>query len=390
MIGLLLGVSLLSAQEGNSRLDSYRKNFERASVDIKKGLITDVAQEENAVDFAPLFFDAVVWVVDNFRIIQQDSRVREIALTSVEILEKSKYLEAAAPLWQLYQLVPETNFRIQVLKALGKTVTEQEPEIIELMNVWLAGRNSIFQTGGNLDTQVIYYFVGALGEIKDPSSFAVLFDTYTLQMNGEVRRFAETQILSYEDQLADLFEDVISKGDSRLQREAIDYILATDAVTDEQRTELCRLAVAVALQQEGRQDEDRKNRRMLRYAAAKHLGTVGAAEDADLLVDHFEATLEENRLGVARRDYLLESIASLGATGTETATERLTRYLHFINLEKENNNRFDEQVLGAVLKQVKALGNPLSFDELTYMRHLKYSSSILAMVEEALNSIKWE
>lgn len=391
-LALILLVSAFSAaQESSRQLESYRSNFDRATLDIKKGLILDVSQKENALDFAPLFQDAVAWVVDNYKLIQTDTRVREIASTSVDILKKAGRTEAAPYIWQLFQLERETGFRIRVLEALAKTVTEEEPGIIEMMDTWLAGRNSIFQTSNStLDVQVIYSFVETLSAIGASESFPVLFDTYTLQMSGAIQSKAEEGVLGYGEAVPELLLDVVADGESRLQKEALLYGLDSGELSEEQKIAMAEKAVAVALQQVSRRTDDLKNRREMRYEAANFLGAKAHSEATDLLVDHFDATLEEYRTGFARRDFFLEAIAALGAMNSEAAAQKLTQYLHYLNQQKENNKPYDPQVVRAVLTNIKDIGNPLSFDELTYMRHLKYSESVLALVEEAINSIKWE
>jgi RNase P/RNase MRP subunit POP5 len=133
----------------------------------------------------------------------------------------------------------------------------------------------------------------------------------------------------------------------------------------------------------------KKISREIRKMAVLALGERQWSAATPLLIENFDATLQETDRGLADKSLLLEAIAGLGNMQSSEAAVRLTQYLVLLNSYAEKGQGYDEQIVMAVVTNLGKLGDKTAFDDLMYVQYLNYSGNIRNAARTALEKIKW-
>ena len=117
-IGLIFlgAASLLPAQDAQKILETFRRNFAIASLDVKIQILQDAATGKTASAMGPLFQQAVDFVTDNASLIPTDARFNQLGAIAAEQIGVVGYAPARDSVWKLFTV---TRDSVTLAKAAG-------------------------------------------------------------------------------------------------------------------------------------------------------------------------------------------------------------------------------------------------------------------------------
>lgn len=385
---LCVAASAATAQEAQKVLETYRRNFAIASLDVKVQILMDAAQSPTAASFGPLYQQALEFVLENSSLLPTDPRFRQLAGIAAEQIAAAGYAPARTALWRLFEEDADTGTRIRAANALG-AVGAGDPEVTDHLNRFLDNQNALFAAGSGADLQVVLAILGALGRLGDPSSFPSLFTAMVSGTSTEITRVAKDALLSVRGDLREMLSGVVRAGRPDEKLQALQMAVESDRIPEDEKTALAELALDVGLHTSAADAGSRASLRALRTLAARTLRDRSWARSSPLLIEHLDTAIMEVERGLADKGELLEAIAALGATGTHEAAVRLTQYLVLLNSSTEKGKGYDEQVVGAVIESLGALADKVAFDDLMYTQYLGYSNAIKKAARAAIERLRW-
>ncbi len=378
----------IGAQDTQVLLNTFRRNFERAEqLDIKLKILND-SIKAGPYGMGPLYLDAVDYVVEHSDILLKDTLAKQIALLSAKQIQVVGYTRAKTSLWQLFKVVEETTLRIGVLSALG-VVGHGDETVIRSIVEWLSSENALFPTPRRADLRLIEQAILTLGEFKSSRAFAVLFTVRELQYSDAISKLAEEALLSLEGDLTENLIRIIQEGPLSEKLSALKMAVATDTLQSAQRAEIAEIGLEVGMYTTTRDTDEQKIARDIRAMALKVLSDAKWLKASSLAIEHFGMSLVAFDRGVVSKPYLLEAIDGLGNMGTHESAERLTLYLELLNSYTEHGRVYDEQIVLAVLENLRLLGDKVAFANLSYTQYLNYSDVVKKAAQNAVDNLKW-
>jgi hypothetical protein len=378
----------LAAQEAgsNPRLDSYLRNFARASLSTKLEILQNVEQE-GPEGFGPLYMKAIDFVLGNQALLETDSTMRQLSVLASRLVGEAGYAEGRMRLWRLFEVDDDTAVRIAILQSLSR-IGGGDAQIISELNRWVSSQNTLFLTGQKPNYQVLDAAVTTLGELGDPSSFPILFTTMNLQFSETITERAEAALFDIDAEFKDLIIQVIDKNVIREKLAALNMALETDELTNDEKGEVAEAALEVGLETSSPDATEKTQLREIRFTAIRALTERSWSRATPLVIRHFDITVMEYDRGIIRKDNFLEAIAALGAMATHEAAVRLNLYLDLLNTYKEQDKQVDEQIIRAVIQNLGKLGDKVATDNLLYVGYLNYSQTVRNAAREALGNLK--
>ena len=103
-------ITALGAQDADSIVLAYRRNFARASLVTKLELLKEAASRTDAA-MGPLYDMAVRFAVDNSALLGPDPQLKDLAVLAAEEIGKDAYAKAIDDLWALFQGYKDQDVR---------------------------------------------------------------------------------------------------------------------------------------------------------------------------------------------------------------------------------------------------------------------------------------
>ena len=370
------------------RLEALRANFGSADLTTKLDILR-TAEAEDPAAFAPLYLDALGFVVDNAAALPRQVMLREVGLNAVERLEAGSVREAAGNLWRLFRSYDETEFRVQVSRALGALATDNE-RIVDGMGEWIRTQSNLLRAGEQerVDMQVANAIVLALGRIGSQSSFEPLLDAALLGYPTIVAAPIAEVVAAIGQGSADLATDAVlaRRIDQRLP--AYLYLRDLEYLSTDEALEFGRRILGPSVAGRPQDVTARQQLRELRYVIVNDLSAGGYGNATREVIRHFnDAVLDFDR-GRTGKTPVLEAIAALGSMGTEAAALRLTEYLDLLNTYTRLDRSSDTQITLATITNLERLANRAAYNALLAASRLEnYSGQVRAAAERALSSL---
>ncbi|MBP7264177.1 MAG: hypothetical protein KBB32_08380 [Spirochaetia bacterium] len=388
MLALAVALGPLAwAQDANELIDTYRRNFARSSLGTKVELLKEAAGYKD-VNLGPLYHTAIEFVLNNSSLIGTDALMLEMAAFSVSMIKQSGYAEAADDLWSLFGIYRDTSIRVPILQALATVGKGNDSTVLEL-NAFLDSQVVLFKSGAQPDLAVMDAAIQAVGGLGDESSFPYLFAAYNAGAGRTISDRAAAAMASLEGDYASFLAGILRRGTLAEKLAALQAALRDGALQAENRAELSESALSAGLETQGSNAVDQKMLVDLRSQAARELAAQKWQRASPLAVKHFyDYQVMYNRGQLAKSDFL-ESIALLGAMGTQEAAQALSLYLQLINTETEQGKSYDEQITLAVVNNLGLLGDKNAFDYLLYIGYLQYPDSVKRAARDALQKLRW-
>ena len=384
---LLLGLlSTLVAQESDPLVDSFIRNFARASLQTKIQIIQD-AGESDLEGMGLLYEKALDFVLANSHLLMTDPLTQQLAVLATKYIGDIGYGEAKYRLWELFETDRETTIRVEIMITLGE-IAKGDAEIVERMNTWLDSANNRLQSGTAVDKQVVAACVISLGKLADQSSFPVLFTARIIGYSDAITASAEESLYQTEGDLKELFTQVIRKNPIPEKLVALGMALESLELTDEEKGEIAEVALDVGIQTTTPDFDKAGMLRELRHQAVLALTQRMWSKATQLVIKDFNITVLEYDRGVISKSYFISSIDALGAMKTHEAAERLNLYLGLLNSYVEGGQKVDEQIALAVVNNLGQLGDQIASDYLLFVGYIGYSDAVKKAAREAFKNLK--
>jgi hypothetical protein len=390
-VALLGSVASLAAQDADSIVLAYRRNFARASIGTKLELLKEAAARGDA-GMGPLYDMALRFAVDNAALLGPDPQLKDLSVLAATEAGKAVYVKAIDNLWALFQGYMDQDVRRAAVTALGY-VGSGEARVAEGLNAFLASQNSLFRSGSQPEYPALEACIDALGALGDGSSFPVLFSAYIVGYSPAIAQKSAKALGSIKGDYRGYLLRVIAKNPPLEKSAAYSAGMDNPNFVDSDRGELAEGAMAAALaapdQSSTYSPVELQALRELRLASAKKLRDLKWQRASPLVVSHFKLMMADYAKGSASKADFLESISCLGAMGSTEAAQALAIYLQFVNGQTEQGLPFDEDIMLATIAALGDLGDKAAFDYLLQIGYLQYSEPIKRASKEALLKLRW-
>ena len=403
----------LSAQE--SIRISYERNFIRASLAAKTGVLLDAATDQRSREFiGDLYEFALGFALANGEYLRNDPDMVTLVGTAARGAASAGKTSSVKTLWDLFKVYTDSYSRVEIIMALGR-LGMGDPQVIANLNLFLDEQNNAFRMGigtqgvtrfegfngstssASTDFSILSACVAALAAFGDESSFPFLFSAmtagYPQAITDETRRALESLGGNYYEYLV----DIIRKNPFPEKTTAFRIGVYNDKLSLIERGGLALLALDVSLNALPSASAETSitagyfstAEATLRYEAIIALTRMRWTPAASLAIRNFYQVRTDYGLGIASRERLLEAIACLGVMGSSEAAQALALHLGYFNSDTEKTGVYDEEVILAMINALGELGDKSAFDNLLYVSYLKYPEKIEAAAREALNRLKW-
>jgi hypothetical protein len=390
-MALLGSGAALRAQDADSMVLAYRRNFARASLGTKLELLKEASGREGA-SMGPLYDMALRFAVDNSALLGPDPQLKDLAVLAATETGKAGYAKAIDNLWALFQGYMDPEVRRAAISALG-LVGSGETRVAENLNAFLASQNSLFRSGSQPEYPALEACIDALGILGDGSSFPVLFSAYVAGYSPALAQKSANALGSIKGDYRGYLLRVIAKNPPLEKAAAYSAGMDNPNFADSDRGELTEGAMAAALaatdQSTSYSPVEVQALRELRLMAAKKLRELKWQKASPLAVSHFKLMMSDYAKGAASKADFLEAISCLGAMGSTEAAQALAIYLQFVNGQTEQGIPFDEDILLATIEALGELGEKAAFDYLLQIGYLQYTEPVKRAAKEALLKLKW-
>ena len=388
VVALCAAAFVAPAQDTKKVLETFRRNFAIASLDVKIQILQDAARNASAADLGPLYQQALEFVLENVSLLPTDPRFRQLAEIAADQVAAIGYVPASTALWRLFQDDADTGIRVRTANALG-LVAGNDPEAIDRLNRFLEGQNALFAAGKGANLQVVPAILRALGRLGDPSSFNAVFAAMVLGYSEETTRIARESLAAIRGDLLGHLSDIVAIGRPAEKLQALQMGVAGDRLGDKDKAALAMQALETGLHTATAETAGSAALRNVRVLAAATLRARRWQPASPLLIEHLDAAIAEYDRGQIEKGALLTAIAALGSMGTHEAAVRLTQYLELLNSYMEKGKGYDEQVVGAVIDGLGQLEDKVAFENLVYTQYLGYSNSLRTAARAAVDRLRW-
>ncbi len=381
----------LHAQDADSIILAYRRNFARASLVTKLELLKEAASRTDAT-MGPLYDMALRFAVDNAALLGPDPQLKDLAVLAASETGKAAYGKSIDNLWALFQGSKDQDIRSAAINALG-SAGAGETRVAENLNAFLASQNSLFRSGAQPEYPALAACIESLGKLGDGSSFPVLFSAYVAGYSPALASKAALALGLIKGDYRGYLLRVITKNPPLEKSAAYAAGLDNPNFSDSDRGELAEGAMAAALaataQSTAFSPVEIQALRELRLATARQLHALRWQKASPLAISHFRLVQADYVKGAASKTEFLEAIACLGSMGSTESAQALALYLQLINAQTEQGSPFDEDILLASIGALGELGDKAAFDYLLQIGYLQYTEAVKRAAKDALLKLRW-
>lgn len=389
-LALCLG-SAIVAQDADSIVLAYRRNFARASLSTKLELLKEASSRSDA-SMGSLYDMALRFAVDNSALLGADPQLKDLAALAATETGKAAYSPAIDDLWALFQGFMDQDIREAAITALG-FAGSGETRVAENLNAFLSSQNSLFRSGSQPEYPALEACIDALGVLGDGSSFPVLFSAYVAGYSPALAGKAAKALGSIKGDYRGYLLRVIAKNPPLEKSAAYAAGLDNPNFDDDDRGALAEGALSAALDATAQPGSyspvEVQSIRELRLASIRELRALKWQRASSLAISHFKLMLGDYAKGAASKTDFLEAIGCLGAMGSTEAAQALALYLQFINGQTEQGSPYDEEILLASIGALGDLGDKAAFDYLLQIGYLQYSDAVKRAAKDSLLKLRW-
>jgi hypothetical protein len=388
-LGFLFAASPAPAQDGEPIRASYERNFIRANLSTKAGILRDAATDERAAEFiGPLYEFALNFALRNAEILRDDPDMIALTVLASRGAGASGHRASVETLWKVFLAYRDSLTRVEVLNALA-LLGRGNGQLVEDLNQFLANQNNLYRSGMTPDFPTLSACISTLSRLGDGSSFPVLFSAMIAGYPDSITQEASGALASIEGDYKQYLIDVIRKNPPAEKLIAFREGSYNKKFTDAERGDLAQIALEVSLDLFPDSAEGETAISNLRYASVQLLTELKWTRATSLAIRHYYRVQKDYANGLASKAQFSEAVACLGAMESSEAAQVLALQLGFINSQMERINEFDEVLTLAIVKALGEIGDKIAFDYLLYIGYLTYPESIQIAAREALNRLKW-
>lgn len=346
---------------------------------------------------AALHLRALSFVADNLALLGPDRRLAALTIEAARGARGAGTGDTVPLLLGLFTAFDDDGVGIALLEALG-TLGRGYPDASATIEAWLAGKAESLEsaetpvlTSSGERTRLLAG-VAALGSLGAPSAYGELFDLFVRASavgDDGLKTAAASAMASLAGDYRGFLSGFVASGPAARRAAALAAGLDYAGLPDEDRGMLAEKALAGALDEPGADPVSREIVRAVRFRAARELRVRRWQRASPLVARHFYDILDGWNKGRSPDSELIEAIDTLGAMGTNEASQTLAIFLQFANSEVERGSAFNETVVMAVIRNLGQLGDKMAFDYLLYMGYLPWSETVKRAARDALLLLRW-
>lgn len=375
----------LSAQE--SILSSYERNFIRAGLAAKTGILNDAAMDERSGEFMGAFYEfALQFALNNGDYLRDDNDMIALVATAARGAGRLGNKDSVRSLWGLFRMFGDSYSRVEILNALA-ILGRGNYQVIANLNQLLDDMNNSYRAGIQQDYPVLRACIAALGALRDSSSFPVLFSAMTLGYAQTVTQETLKALESIEGNYKDYLISIIRRNPFNEKAAAFRLGAYNEKLKVSERAEIAMAALDVSLSAPF--NSSSQTEANLRYDAITVITRLKWSPASSSAIRNFYRVQTDYARGEVQKERLLEAIACLGVMGNAEASQALALQLGYLNSRTESTGEYDEAVIMALIGALGELGDKSAFDYLLYVSFLNYPDKIQASAREALNRLRW-
>jgi HEAT repeat protein len=378
-------------------LNSYQRNFMRASLSTKAGILRDAATDDRASEFIGQLYEyALNFSLQNVEILWGDPDLINLTVIASRGVGAGGYTQSVDSLWRVFSSFRDSQARIAALDALA-VLGKGNAQVVENLNQFLANQNSLYRSGIDVDIPTLSACISTLSALGDDSSFPVLFAALTVGYPDPVGpRVADALEGFPGDHRANLVE-ILRKNPPGEKLAVFRAGIASSRMTTAEKGAFAEIALEIGMETESANPDGDVALTVLRSLAVRALTDLKWSGASPEVVKYFyrtQTTYQETR-AIREQERLLEAISCLGVMNSPDAVQALSLQLGFINSQFErtkkdgNPGEFDEPVMLAVINALGQLRDKGAFDALHYVGYLDYPERVKAAAREALNNLQW-
>jgi hypothetical protein len=391
---LFLG-SVLGAQE--PILNSYQRNFMRASLSTKPGILLDAATDDRASEFIGQLYEyALNFSLQNAEILRGDPDLVNLTVIAARGAANSARVQNIEILWKVFNSFRDSQARIAALDSLA-VLGKGNEQVVENLNQFLANQNSLYRSGMDVDIPTLSACLSALAALGQDSSFPVIFAALTAGYPEPVGTQAARALESLPgDHRANLTE-ILRKNPPSEKLAIFRAGIAGTRMTSAEKGAFAETALEIGLDTETLVPDSDDALTILCSLAIKALTELKWSRASPEVIKYFyriQSEYQENR-APWERDRLLETIACLGVMDGPDAAQALSLHLGYLNSQVERTKKdgaageYDETIVLAVINALGQLRDKVAFDNLHYVGYVDYPELIKAAARESLNNLQW-
>ncbi len=373
-------------QQSSPVLNALLTAFDRGDTTTKLQVLKR-AQSQPAQQMIPLYSHALDYAVSNAPQVSTDNSLNEVALLTVRQIKTAGSAAELSQLWSLFQAVPDNTIRIAILDDIG-TYGKGDKQTVANLNGWIEDRALSSQGGATTDRQVVLAAVVNLSNIADSSSFPAFLHVILAQLSTQITDAAQKGMFGIQGDIGSLAVSSIERLNLSEWNAAVSYLLQSSPADGATKGKIAEGVLAHAVEFRITDAAQQTAMRTVRGQLVSYLTQHPEKGAVEPLIRNFNLTVQEFGDNRTTWDRLLESIASLGATGAEAAAKRLSDYLNLLNTYTENDRQYDTRVVLAVINNIKILGYQVAYQTVYYASLLKYPDSVLHAAESTLSSLQ--
>jgi hypothetical protein len=372
-----------------SILNSYQRNFMRASLSTKADILRDAATDERAPEFIGQLYDYVLnFALQNADILREDPDLITITVIAARGLGSSAYKASIDTLWKVFSVFRDSQTRSNTLEALA-VLGKGNAGVVENLNQYLANQNNLYRSGIHLDFVTLSACIGALASLGDSSSFPVLFSALASGYPDTVNRELSGALERIDGDYAGFLLSVIQKKPVQEKLTALKAGLASGRISPAQRGELAISALETTIDIPTTNSDQGMAVSALKSLAAETLANLKLAKAGPVMVKYFYQVQEDYQVKLTPKDRLIEATTWLGNIKSSDTAQALALQLGFYNSQTERTGEYDEKVVLALVTALGNTGDKIAFDYLLYVGYLAYPESIQAAARDSLSRLKW-
>jgi hypothetical protein len=385
-LALFLGRGLWGQE---SILNSYRRNFMRASLSTKVDILRDAATDERAPEFIGQLYDYVLnFALQNADILREDPDLITITVIAARGAGSSAHQASVDTLWNVFSAFQDSRTRSNALEALS-VLGKGNAGVLENLNRYLANQNNLYRSGMQVDFVTLSACINALANLGDSSSFPVLFSALAAGYPDKISREASAALESLEGDYAGFLLSVIQKNPAQEKLAALRAGLASEKISSAQRGEFAIHALETTIDIPTTNSDSGILVSALKSLAAKTLADLDLAKAGPVMLKYFYQVQEDYRVELAPKDRLIEAINWLGEIGSPETAQVLALQLGFYNSQTERTGECDEELVLALVTALGNVGDKIAFDYLLYVGYLAYPENVQAAARNSLSRLKW-
>jgi hypothetical protein len=383
---MIFSVNFAFSQE--QILLAYQRNFIRASLSAKPGILSDAATDSRSREFiGELYEFALQFALDNSEFLRDDPSMITLTALAARGIGTSGRRTSAETLWKIFLAYRDSYTRVEILGVLSSFGSNEV--IVRDINEFFIAQSYSFRSGNPPDYATLSACISTLASFGASSSFLALFSGlsvgYPQRINNEIQRAMESLQGNFQATIL----DILQRSAPAEKLAAFRLGTESERLRSPNQGEFARTALEIAMNYVPGRNESVTEINALKSAAIQVITRNRWVPASPLVVRHYYQTFDDYKNGAVSKERFLEAITCLGVMGNSEAAQILALQLSYYNSVMEFNAEYDTDIMLRLIQALGEIGDRLSFDHLLYVSFLNYPQQIQIAAREALNRIRW-